>query len=158
MKGAGVLSAAIGGGKVHQGVSDIAYEFTNGEINIGDNLTLLGIEKSVNLIGGDKSTAKKVYYDMDFVTSLYMGFAAYKIVDPIKRTQIRRLPTETPYGLKRVTFFEKYFPDNVGFRIVRWTSENYKRKFSTSNKLLLLIAAGSSIVKLKLVLDQYEKD
>ncbi|MGK4233839.1 hypothetical protein ACK2MR_22325 [Providencia hangzhouensis] len=157
MKGAGFSGMIIGLGKAHQGVSDIVYEFTDSEVNMGDNFAILGIEKGVNLFGGDKTTAKKVYYDLDFVTSLYMGFAAYKVVDPIKRTQIRRLPTETPQGLKRVTFFEKYFPDNVGFRIVRWTNENFKRKLTSTNKLLLLASAGSSIQKLKLVLEQYEK-
>lgn len=158
MKGAGILSMGIGGGKIHQGLSDIVYEFTEGDVNIGDNITLLGIERGVNLFGGDKVTAKKVYYELDFITSLYMGFAAYKVVDPQKRIQIRNLPTETQNGLRRVTVFERLFPDNVGFRIVRWTRENYKRKLNTSNKILLAVAAGSSIAKFKLILEQYEND
>ncbi|MEX9609814.1 hypothetical protein AB7179_15010 [Providencia manganoxydans] len=157
MKGAGVLGVVLGLGKAQQGVSDIVYELTDSEINMGNNFTLSGVEKGVNLFGGDKVTAQKIYYELDFATSLYLGFAAYKVVDPIKRTTIRRLPTETSQGLKRVTFFEKYFPDNVGFRIVRWTNENFKRKLTASNKLLLLASASSSIYKLKLVLEQYEK-
>lgn len=155
MKGAGVLSTILGGGKFHQGISDIVYEFTDGEINMGSNLTILGIEKGVDLFGGDKVIAKNVYYDLDFFSSVFTGFAAYKVVDPAKRTQIRLLPTETPNGLRKVGLFEKYFPDNVGFRIVKWTSENFKRKLNSSNKLLLLAAAGSSLVKLKLVLEEH---
>ncbi|MEX6159760.1 hypothetical protein [Providencia manganoxydans] len=43
--------------------------------------------------------------------------------------------------LRKVGIFARNFPDNVGFRIVKWTSENYKRKLALGNKPMLLYAA-----------------
>ncbi|EMI5490039.1 hypothetical protein REJ26_001117 [Providencia stuartii] len=55
--------------------------------------------------------------------------------------------------LRKVGIFARNFPDNVGFRIVKWTSENYKRKLALGNKPMLLYAATTSIIKLKLILE-----
>lgn len=157
MKTSGTISMAYGGGRLYQGISDITYELSDGELNLGGDPTKFLIEQSVLALGGDSITAKKVYYDVDFVNNLYVGFAAFKIIDPKKRTEIKNLPMETPNGLRKVGIFTRNFPDNVGFRIVKWTSENYKRKLALGNKPMLLYAATTSIIKLKLILELHQE-
>ncbi|QNP20869.1 hypothetical protein [Providencia rettgeri] len=158
MKTSGAISMAYGGGRVYQGISDITYELTDGEINFRQDPVKFLIEQGTIALGGDSITAKKIYYDVDFVNNLYIGFGAFKIIDPKKRTEIRQLPTKISKGLRKLGFFERYFPDNVGFRIERWTSENYKRKLAIGNKPMLLYSLTASAIKLKLILELHSDE
>jgi len=154
----GVISTAYGVGRMYQGISDITYELTDGEINFRDDPVKFVMEQGVVGLGGDKLTAKKVYYSIDFVNSLYIGFGAFKVVDPKRRSEIKDLPTETAKGLRRPGFWSRTFPDNVGFRITKWTRENYKRKLAIGNKPMLLYSLTSSAIKLKMILKLDEEN
>lgn len=48
MQGAGFIGLSLGGGKFFDGVSDIVYEFTDGEFDIGEDPIKKVLNKFLN--------------------------------------------------------------------------------------------------------------
>lgn len=153
MKGAGLVGMTIGSGKIYQGFSEIIYEVSDGDINMGGDPVKKQIKKGFMFAGLSEGYSQIGYSAIDMTVSLYNGYAALTKFDPPKR--ILRLPVETRAGIQRVGFFEGLSIEK-GFRLYRWTKYDFKRKIDVDSKSKLIFTTGFNLNKLYLIIDEHK--
>lgn len=87
--------------------------------------------------------------------SLYNGFAAFAKYDPPNR--IIHLPVTMGERTYRATHFDRLFISK-GTRLFRWSSLDFKRKFSVHSNPILLTTLGYNMGKLILILKKYNNE
>ncbi|MDC9616105.1 DUF4225 domain-containing protein [Xenorhabdus khoisanae] len=157
-KGMGVLAVSTGIGDTVEGVTNIMYEFTDGEVNPVNPVKSF-TEKGFSFLGADEGYGELAYDIVNFGVGMYFGFAAFAKYDPSKR--IINLPVETKGGLEKVPIFHKLFTPKGGVRLFKWLENDFNRKMFTSGKAILTYKTGNTAIKAYLLLDKYlfnEKD
>lgn len=155
MQGAGIIGLSLGGGKVFDGVSDIVYEFTDGDINFGGDPVKERIQKGFEFLGLNESHGEIGYDVIDMTVSVYNGFAAFAKYDSPNR--IIHLPVTMGGRTYRATHFDRLFTSK-GTRLFRWSSLDFKRKFSVHSNPILLTTLGYNMGKLILILKKYNSE
>ncbi|WFQ81621.1 DUF4225 domain-containing protein (plasmid) [Xenorhabdus sp. SF857] len=157
-KGMGVLAVATGIGDTVEGVTNIMYEFTDGEVNPVNPVKSF-TEKGFSFLGADEGSGELAYDAVNFGVGFYFAFAAFAKYDPSKR--IINLPVETKSGLEKVPLLHRFFTEKGGVRLFKYMESDYNRKMFTSSKAVLTYKAGNTSIKAYLLLDKYlfnEKD
>ncbi|HCT7328807.1 TPA: hypothetical protein OT776_003246 [Proteus mirabilis] len=155
MQGAGIIGITLGGGKFIEGISDIVYEFTEGGVNFGGDPVKENIEKGLRFLGMNESHGEIGYDIIDMTVSLYNEFAAFAKYDSPNR--IIHLPVTMAGRTYRATYFDRLFTSK-GVRLFRWSTLDFKRKFSIQSKPLLLTTLSYNAGKLILILKKYKND
>lgn len=155
MQGAGIIGITLGGGKFIEGISDIVYEFTEDGVNFGGDPVKENIEKGLRFLGMNESHGEIGYDIIDMTVSLYNGFAAFAKYDSPNR--IIHLPVTMAGRTYRATYFDRLFTSK-GVRLFRWSTLDFKRKFSIQSKPLLLTTLSYNAGKLILILKKYKND
>lgn len=155
MQGAGIIGLSLGGGKFFDGVSDIVYEFTDGDINFGGDPVKERIQKGFEFLGLNESHGEIGYDVIDMTVSVYNGFAAFAKYDSPNR--IIHLPVTMGGRTYRATHFDRLFTSK-GTRLFRWSSLDFKRKFSVHSNPLLLTTLGYNMGKFILILKKYNNE
>ncbi|CDL80438.1 DUF4225 domain-containing protein [Xenorhabdus cabanillasii] len=147
----GTLGFVTGLGDTAEGVTNILYEITDGEIN-SMNPTKILTKKGFSALGIDEEYGEITYDVVDFCVSVYFGFAVLTKFDHPKR--IIHLPLEAKGGLQKVPFLDKLFT-NKGVRLFKWAAADFKRKVFVSSKPVITYKATNSSIKMYLLIDKY---
>jgi len=151
LRGMGILGVTTGISDAVEGVTDILYDFTDGEIDPINPIKHLS-EKGFTALGADEGSGELTYDVVDFGVSVYFGFAVLTKFDHPKR--IIHLPVETKNGLRKASFLDKLLTEK-GVRLFRWSRADFKRKMFVSSKPMLVYKTGNLALAMYLLIDKY---
>ncbi|PQQ41941.1 hypothetical protein C6H65_06175 [Photorhabdus luminescens] len=151
-RGMGVLGTVTGIGDTVEGVTNIMYEFTDGEINPVNPIKYF-TEEGFSFLGADEGSGELAYDTVNFGVGIYFAFAAFAKYNPSKR--IINLPMETKSGLEKVPLLHRLFTEKGGVRLFKYMESDYNRKMFTSSKAVLTYKTGNAAIKAYFLLDKY---
>lgn len=154
LRGMGLLGMTTGFSDAVEGVTDVLYHVTDGEVDPINPMKHL-TESGFLALGADEGSGELTYDIVDFGVSLYFGFAVLTKYDHPKR--IIHLPVETKNGLQKASVLDKLLTAK-GVRLFRWAKADFKRKMFVSSKPVLAYKAGNLALAFYLLVDKYSKN
>ncbi|BET98242.1 DUF4225 domain-containing protein [Xenorhabdus taiwanensis] len=139
MRRIGMLAMATGVSNAIEAISPIVYEYTNGKYDFGNPLQDITEYAFVNL-GANEGMGEFAYDIVDFGVSSYLTFGAYRRINAPKR------------------ILNSWIDGNSSNRLYRAIKQDYKRKWETMNKPMLILQGANTIRKFNLIINKDEEN